>query len=152
LDYVGIVCGVHLRHNGYDVTLQGWFDKALAAWCCQGAARKGVPMRQYRQGDVILVQVRSIPKDIQPVKARAGQVVLAEGEVTGHHHILHGPQVTLFRPDDMPSGGIGGYIKVGKPGATLRHDEHDDIAIEPGYYTQAIQVEDNNVTVHRVYD
>jgi hypothetical protein len=47
--------------------------------------------RQYRQGDVLLERIGSLPKKLQPVDREHGKVVLAHGEVTGHAHTLAEP-------------------------------------------------------------
>ena len=36
----------------------------------------------YRQGDVLIVPVESIPEELDPVDREDGRVVLAHGEVT----------------------------------------------------------------------
>jgi hypothetical protein len=40
----------------------------------------------FRQGDVCLVQVDELPADCDLVPGQAQKIVLAWGEVTGHHH------------------------------------------------------------------
>ena len=44
-----------------------------------------------RQGDVILIPVATVPADAQPVQP-AGRLVLAEGETSGHEHVIAAPQ------------------------------------------------------------
>lgn len=57
---------------------------------------------QYRQGDVFLEEISEIPADVKvAVEDRRG-IVLAEGEVTGHHHRF-GPQfrtVKMYTNDE----------------------------------------------------
>jgi hypothetical protein len=55
---------------------------------------------QYRQGDVFLERVASIPKGAKPVKRDAGRVVLAYGEVTGHAHAIADKHVTMLEVDE----------------------------------------------------
>jgi hypothetical protein len=55
------------------------------------------------QGDVILFR---IPDDIKidtsdEVAPRDHKLILAEGEVTGHHHAIWLPQPTMFRDDGI---------------------------------------------------
>jgi len=54
------------------------------------------------QGDVLLFRLPDgyIPAKTQPIAPRAGQLILAEGEMTGHHHAIwfNPPQ---FRDDAM---------------------------------------------------
>ena len=42
---------------------------------------------QYRQGDVFIERVAEIPASAQR-QERSPRVVLAEGEMTGYHHVL----------------------------------------------------------------
>ena len=41
-----------------------------------------------RQDDVLLVPVAELPAGCEPVKGWTGQLVLAEGEATGHAHVV----------------------------------------------------------------
>lgn len=47
--------------------------------------KKSVPA-QYRQGDVIIERVGALPAGLVPAANENGKVILAHGEVTGHHH------------------------------------------------------------------
>lgn len=40
----------------------------------------------YRQGDVSIQRISQIPKGLKKSKVNGGLVILAHGEVTGHHH------------------------------------------------------------------
>lgn len=95
-----------------------------------------------RQGDVILVPVKEIPKSRD-----VGHLTLAYGESTGHHHTVYG-NATFFRPDDMPAGG---YLEVQET-SELRHQEHDTVTIPPGLYVVGVQVEDKAEAIERVAD
>ena len=74
---------------------------------------------QLRQGDVLLVPVEGdAPADAQ----RSTEVVLAEGEVTGHAHRLRATTVLEW------SVGEQRYVRVvGDAPGTLSHEEHDPI-------------------------
>lgn len=57
------------------------------------------------QGDVVLFRT---PETIgfarnQPIGVRDHQLILAEGEVTGHHHAIRLPQPVMFRDDGLGS-------------------------------------------------
>lgn len=106
---------------------------------------------QVRQGDVLLVPVAEIPAEAKPVPSVDQQVILAYGEATGHHHSI-ASGATLFRPDDIPAGGPGGFVEIGAAGAVLTHQEHSAIALPPGLYQQAVQVEETPEAVRRVED
>lgn len=47
-----------------------------------------------RQGDVLIVEVPAIPKDLKSRKDQ--KTILAFGEVSGHHHRFEGGNVTAF--------------------------------------------------------
>jgi hypothetical protein len=57
------------------------------------------------QGDVVLFP---IPESIElsrshPIGVKDHQLILAEGEVTGHHHAIRLPQPVMFRDDGLGS-------------------------------------------------
>lgn len=100
---------------------------------------------QARQGDVFLVKVDKIPKGFKSRKTE--KVILAYGEVTGHHHRFEGGNVTAFYKEPVDGENIVGggtmlrgtrtdvdYITVHAGGAALVHEEHDAIPCEPGDY------------------
>ena len=82
----------------------------------------------YRQGDVL---IRAIPEDA--VTARHvesnGRIILASGEITGHHHAIAGTSTVSLLEDDQGSR----YLRVREP-AQVRHPEHAPIELPPGAY------------------
>lgn len=60
------------------------------------------------------------------------QIVLAEGEVTGHHHVIQEQGAELFEiaANDNQTG-IVGLLKVTNK-VTVRHQEHPQLDIPPG--------------------
>jgi hypothetical protein len=89
-------------------------------------------MEVIRQGDVMMVRVEDIP---QGVGKSVDKYVLAEGEVTGHAHVLWG-RATMFLADE----GRGTYLQVHAP-SMLKHEEHREIPVPPGKYAVVRQVE-----------
>lgn len=88
--------------------------------------------RPIRQGDVILIP-RGHPRFIEPPKDLvavsrdgAGRLVLAEGEVTGHAHVIHAANARLGR---SPGAGILVLFVTGVP-VDLDHEEHGLAPIE----------------------
>jgi len=79
---------------------------------------------QIRQGDVLLVKVDvKPPKDAEITK----RVILAEGEVTGHNHVLEAPRIARWEDFVCVMGDTG----------ILTHPDHDPIpakVVEPGVY------------------
>jgi hypothetical protein len=92
-----------------------------------GVATRGI----LRQGDVLLVPVDAIPGEGKRAKREGTRLVLAEGEATGHAHVVLG-EGRLYLPG-AERGTAGTYLLVEEP-ATLVHDEHDAIGLEPGTY------------------
>ena len=92
---------------------------------------------QARQGDVGIFRVEP-PKKTTPKAIDPRGVVLAEGEVTGHHHRITDPGVCALRAE-----GVAYDLVRIETGALLVHEEHDPIAIGPGTYEVRIQREHN---------
>jgi hypothetical protein len=80
----------------------------------------------YRQGDVLLVELREAPPSGQRVPpASDGVVVLMEGDTTGHRHALIGPDVVFFRDAGLTHDAANlflGHVYVGDGDAELRHE------------------------------
>jgi hypothetical protein len=84
-----------------------------------------------QQGDVALERIAKLPKNLKPVKADPRGIVLAEGEVTGHHHrIALRPLVELLEGEE----GRRFLVNNSKSAVELLHEEHNPIVIEPGIY------------------
>ena len=83
------------------------------------------------QGDLNIFAVDAIPDELSELKPINGEHVLAHSE-TGHHHVIDGNTVRVFKQDDFVS-----YLEVKKP-ATVRHlrafDTHAPISLPPGKY------------------
>lgn len=100
---------------------------------------------QNRQGDVLIVKVDAIPDGFKSRKPE--KVILAYGEVTGHHHRFEGGNVTAFYKEPVDGESIVGggamlrgtrtdvdFITIHAGGASLVHEEHDAIHHEAGDY------------------
>jgi hypothetical protein len=81
--------------------------------------------KAYRHGDVVIVRIDRIPDGLKP--SRLGRT-LAEGEVTGHAHVMTSGDVSLYEKDDVL------YMHVESDEATLTHEEHETITIPNGDY------------------
>ena len=85
----------------------------------------------YRQGDVLIIPVRSIPEKLDPIDSEDGRVVLAHGEVTGHAHAIWAEGAALFRDPKL----MAVFMRVsGDAPVALEHEDHDSIMIPPGKY------------------
>lgn len=56
--------------------------------------------KMYRQGDVLIQQIASLPSKLNPVPRENGRIVLAHGEVTGHAHALAEAGTKKFTGED----------------------------------------------------
>jgi len=82
-----------------------------------------------RQGDLLLVPVAGLPERAR--RLRAGRLVLAEGEATGHAHVVDDPRASLHGL----GWGAESYLSVeGEESVLLVHEEHDPLPVLPGVY------------------
>lgn len=100
--------------------------------------------KHYRQGDVLVIPVNSIPKKLK----RTNKVTLALGEVTGHHHTITSGAVGYG--DNIDS--LVDYFEVTAEEAILTHQEHDPISLPKGKYRKIIQVEYSPGAIRNVTD
>ena len=84
-------------------------------------------MKTQQQGDVLIRAIDNLPKKLKRKQHPRG-AVLAEGEVTGHAHVVIGDGVEVWEAED-------GTIYVSAPrGGELVHEEHHAQYLEPGHY------------------
>lgn len=103
----------------------------------------------FRQGDVLIVPIKSMPKAVEPIERDQGRVVLAYGEVTGHAHAIKDQRAALFR--DPKLAAIFMHVSGDGPVA-LEHDEHDTISVPPGNYQVIRQREYSPEAIRNVAD
>jgi hypothetical protein len=87
-------------------------------------------MRQYRQGDVLLIEIEQPSRTGKPIDPQDTRVVLARGELSGHAHVIQNSngQAHLFEgPGDRR------YLLMTETGR-LQHEEHLAIVLECGWY------------------
>lgn len=106
------------------------------------------PIKLYRQGDVLIVPIASIPN--KSSLKRTKRCTLALGEVTGHHHSILDGSAIGFADDEQS---LAKYIEVtSESGAPLTHQEHDTIVLPEGSYKVIGQVEYTPERLQRVAD
>lgn len=89
----------------------------------------------YRQGDLLLIRVDAVPEG-RRVEAEHGRLILARGEVTGHHHSVAVADAELI------DGSEGVFLRImAATGTGLEHQEHATVTLEPGVYEVRRQVE-----------
>jgi hypothetical protein len=102
----------------------------------------------YRQGDVLIIPVESIPEKLDAIEREAGRVVLAHGELTGHAHAIKDEGAALFRDPKL----MAVFMKVsGDAPVALEHEDHGTIMIPPGKYQVVRQREYSPGAVREVY-
>ena|SRR3990172_3784734 len=101
-----------------------------------------------RQGDVLIVAVKSIPKVVEAIERERGLVVLAHGEATGHKHAIKSEHAALFRDPKL----MAIFMTVSDQPVTLEHEEHDTITIPPGNYRVIRQREYSPEAIRNVAD
>lgn len=79
----------------------------------------------YQQGDVIM-EPAGIPEGAKAVAARERGFVLAEGEMTGHAHVIDRVADIEFMEKD------GLFYIVNKKPVTVRHEEHKPLTLPAG--------------------
>lgn len=87
-------------------------------------------MKAYRHGENILIQINTLPEDVQPL----GTNIFATGSSNNNHSVTTG---TIYKKED------GLYLEA--KDTSLLHPEHSpnvgDAKIEDGYYQIKTQVE-----------
>ncbi len=104
--------------------------------------------QHFRQGDVMVRAVASLPAGLTEVPRDAGRVVLAYGEVTGHAHAIRQSSAKLFMAEDPGRR----FLVIDGEAAELRHEEHGTIALAPGHYEVVIQREYSPEEIRQVQD
>mgnify|MGYP003149424723 CR=1 FL=1 len=109
---------------------------------------------KYQQGDVILRKISKEAFELNKLNHRVtkhdDRALLAEGEATGHAHavymddLLEGAEVTLCKQYESGRQNEG-IIVTGNP-VEIRHEEHNTITLEPGYYLQRIVKEYDHIS------
>jgi hypothetical protein len=82
----------------------------------------------YRQGDVLIEAVKTLPGGLKPAKRAGGRIILAEGETTGHAHAIVDKEVESFVDEQ---GNL--YLSV-EAETVVKHEEHGAITLPIGYY------------------
>ena len=107
-------------------------------------------MKIFRQGDVLIRQIVSIPSSAKYVTPK-GRIVLAHGEVTGHAHAIaegHAREFSLAGA----AGVVRRFLNVISKNAEVRHEEHAPIPLPPGFYEIVQQREYTPEAIRNVAD
>ena len=112
----------------------------------------------YRQGDVLIEPIAAIP--VTAKKQRPSRsVILAHGEVTGHHHKLEiGDPADWWKEGEISPtlekpATLAGELFVSLPqGGKVTHDEHATIKLPAGTYRIIRQREYHPAAIRNVAD
>jgi len=89
-------------------------------------------IKLYQQGDVLIYKVDEEKENKgKNLKITPRGYVLAEGEHTGHAHVIDLPQidkVLAFMDNEMEI-----FLKV-QEDVIVRHEEHNSVSLPPGNY------------------
>jgi hypothetical protein len=88
-----------------------------------------------RQGDVLLIPAGLMQATMLLPHQRRVDLILAEGEVTGHRHRIAEGKAELYRTDKAM------ILKVHSETALLVHEEHQPLQIPRGNWVVKIQRE-----------
>jgi len=83
-------------------------------------------MKNIRHGDVDIFQITKEEVKGEILKHK-GSFILAEGETTGHHHVITADKMEIRKTEH-------GYILTLKSDGTLTHPEHKTLVIPKGDY------------------
>lgn len=101
----------------------------------------------FRQGDVWIERVKEFPAGLNKQTPIGGRVILAYGEVTGHHHSVDADAADWWKVD----GDTDQFITV-KLATELLHQEHSPIPLAPGNYRVRRQREYSPEAIRNVAD
>lgn len=104
------------------------------------------------QGDIYIRRVEALPPDLDRVAPESGRVIVTHSE-TGHHHVMSGGTVEMYRPKQNFDWDAWLVVKESTPLEHLRsHDTHEPIMFEPGIYHVRRQREYTPEGLRRVED
>jgi hypothetical protein len=102
-----------------------------------------------RQGDVLIIKVNEINKSNKTIKPGVRGYVVADGEATGHQHVITETQfVNMFKCD----GEVNDFEFEVTAAVDMVHEEHAPVTIPPGQYVSRIQREYSPEEIRRVID
>jgi len=112
----------------------------------------------YRQGDVLIERILTIPTSAKKQRQSA-RIILAHGEVTGHHHALEtADPADWWKEGEISTANqkpttLAGELFVSLPaGGVVTHQEHSEITLPAGNYRIIRQREYAPEAIHNVAD
>ena len=119
---------------------------------------KPIHCNHYRQGDLFIERIAGIPSTAQKQR-KSKHIILAHGEVTGHHHALETTEPAewwdereISTANERPTK-LTGELFVSLPaGGVVTHPEHSAVKLPPGNYRIIRQREYTPEAVRNVAD
>lgn len=90
--------------------------------------------KQVRTGDVLYVKVSD--EIVKPEGAKKHEPWTAEGEATGHYHRVSGEDAQVVTVQEQ-------MFVLAPNGASLTHEDHDTVTLDPGTWVVIRQREFN---------
>ena len=114
--------------------------------------------QHYRQGDVLIESIAEIPTTAKK-QSKSKRIVLAHGEVTGHHHALETidpadwwKEGEISPTNEKPATMAGELFVSLLVGGVVTHQEHSEIKLPAGQYRITRQREYAPEAIHNVAD
>ncbi len=112
----------------------------------------------YRQGDVLIERIATIPTSAKQQK-KSKRIILAHGEVTGHHHTLETRDAAdwwkegeIPTTNEKPTQLAGALFVTLAKGGAVTHQEHSKIELPKGTYRISRQREYSPEAIRNVAD
>ena len=88
--------------------------------------------RLFRHGDLLICEMGFVPSFAKPISTN----IIAEGEKTGHNHVLNGSHQIYETPDKQ-------ILFTAEQDVSLKHQEHSTLKIKEGNYVVVKELEYN---------
>jgi hypothetical protein len=106
--------------------------------------------RPYRQGDICLVPAKKLPKNAK-LHTSAKRITIAEGETTGHAHVMVGERMELYTVESPTAEAAQQFLNLERT-TTFVHEEHATVTVPPGVYEVRRQKEYSPLATRTVFD
>lgn len=97
-----------------------------------------------RHGDVLLIPVKSLPKNFKKQK----DTVVAYGEATGHNHAIMPTKEEFAEKITVYLNDLAEKYVVVETDAIIKHQEHKTLKVDKGVYKVVIERERDPFTQH----
>ncbi len=88
-------------------------------------------IKQIQHGDVLFKRIPRLPSGLKPFSRHDGKLIVAEGEATGHNHVIESDKATLWTLEK--DGETQLYLEAIEP-VIITHEEHKALPIPKGIY------------------